>query len=98
MSDPTNFLDIAALKIAGVIGALCSLKYIKGAWHERLAMVVFAIFAAYHGSPYVANKFEFPEGVAGLLIGFLAAAVADKMMETVQSNEVWVKLRAKAGL
>lgn len=98
MSDPTNFIDIAALKIAGVVGALCSLRYIKGAWHERLTMVVFAIFAAYYGAAPLATKFGLPEGICGLLIGFLAAAVAEKAMEMVTDNEVWVKLRAKVGL
>ena len=98
MSDPMNFLDMAALKIAGVVGALCSLRYIKGAWHERLTMVVFAIFAAYHGAAPLAEKFGLPEGITGLLIGFLAAAVAERALDTVQNNEVWAKLRAKVGL
>lgn len=98
MADPTNFLDIAALKIAGVVGALCSLRYIKGAWHERLTMVVFAIFAAYHGAAPLAAKFGLPEGICGLLIGFLAAAVAEKALETVMDKELLIKLRAKVGL
>jgi hypothetical protein len=95
MSDPTNFLDVAVIKFAGIVGALCSLRYIKGAWHERLTMVVFACFAAYHGAAPLAEKFGLPEGVCGLLIGFLAAAVAEKLLELVQSNELWAKVKAK---
>lgn len=98
MSDPTNLIDVTAVKIAGVVGALCSLRYIKGAWHERLTMVVFAIFAAYHGAAPIAERFGLPEGICGLLVGFLAAAVAERALELVQNNEVWAKLRAKVGL
>lgn len=98
MDNPTNFLDLAAIKIAGVVGALCSLRYIKGSWHERLTMVVFACFGAYHGAAPLAEKFGLPEGVCGLLIGFLAAAVAEKLLDMVQSNELWAKVRAKVGL
>lgn len=98
MSDPTNFIDVAALKLAGVVGALCSLRYIKGAWYERLAMVVFATFAAYHGAAPLATRFDLPEGVTGLLIGFLAAAIAEKIMQEVQDNALWAALRRKVGL
>jgi 1,4-dihydroxy-2-naphthoate octaprenyltransferase len=93
MSDPTNFIDMVAFKLAGVVGALCSLRYIKGAWHERLTMVVFATFAAYHGAAPLAERFGLPEGISGLLIGFLAAAVAEKLLEFIQSNDFWSRIK-----
>lgn len=98
MTDPTNFIDAIALKIAGIVGALCSLKYIKGTWYERLTMVTFAIFASYYGSAPLSEKLGIPEGLTGLLIGFLAAALADKLIETVQNADVWSAIKKKVGL
>ena len=84
MNDMQSF-EAAAVKLAGVAGAMVSMKFINGSWPERLSLGVSGAVFAYFASPWVSEQLSMPEGLTGFLVGFLGMAVASKAWETIQA-------------
>ena len=78
-----NF-DTVALKLAGVVGAMVSMRFINGTWPERLSLAVSGSVLAYFASPWLAEQLSLPEGLTGFLVGFFGMAVMSRAWEAVQ--------------
>lgn len=72
-------------KLAGVVGALISMQFLKGAWPTRLIMATAGAFLSYYAADYVSVKTGLPTGLAGFLIGFFGMAVVSKLWEWLQT-------------
>ncbi len=84
MTDMQNF-DTVAVKLAGVVGAMVSMRFINGTWPERLSLAASGAVLAYFASPWLAERLSLPEGLTGFLVGFFGMAVASKAWETIQA-------------
>ena len=85
-------IDAALTKLAGVVGACISLKFINGTWPERVIMAIGGSAVSYYASPYAAQKAGLPEGLSGFLIGVFGMAICAKGWEAIQATpiaEVW---------
>lgn len=86
-----NF-EAVAVKLAGVAGAMVSMKFINGTWPERLSLGLSGAVLAYFASPYISERLGMPEGLTGFLVGFFGMAVASRAWEGVQAfpiTAVW---------
>ena len=91
MSDPNQF-DVWLTKLAGIVGALVSLRFIQGTWPERLAMAVGGSLVSLYSTPWAAYKTGLPEGLCGFLLGLFGMAVCAKLWEAIQLTpiaEMW---------
>ena len=84
MTDMQNY-EAVAVKLAGVAGAMVSMKFINGIWPERLSLGASGAVLAYFASPWVSEQLSMPEGLTGFLVGFFGMAIASKAWETVQA-------------
>ena len=84
MADMNN-IDAVAMKLAGVAGALVSMRFLQGSWPVRLSMAVSGAALAYYASPWISMKLGLPEGLTGFLVGFFGIAVVSKGWEVVQA-------------
>lgn len=84
MTEMQNY-EAVAVKLAGVAGAMVSMKFINGTWPERLSLGASGAVLAYFASPWVSEKLSMPEGLTGFLVGFFGMAIASKAWETVQA-------------
>ena len=85
-------IDAALTKLAGVVGACISLKFINGTWPERVIMAIGGSAVSYYASPYAAQKAGLPEGLSGFLIGVFGMAICAKLWEGIQATpiaEIW---------
>lgn len=78
-----NF-ETVAVKLAGVLGALVSMRFLQGSWLERLSLAIGGAVLSYFASPYVAERLSMPEGLTGFLLGLFGMAIASKAWETLQ--------------
>ncbi len=77
--------DALAAKLAGVLGALVSMRYLQGSWPARLSMAGSGSLVAYYASPYLAQLLGIPEGLAGFLTGMFGMAIVSRGWEAVQA-------------
>lgn len=84
MIEITNVDEVAA-KLAGVAGALVSMRYLQGSLSARLSMAASGSVVAYYASPSVAAWLGIPEGLSGFLIGVFGMAIVHKAWETLQA-------------
>lgn len=80
--------DALAAKLAGVLGAAVSMRYLRGSWTARLSMAVSGSLVAYYASPYLSLMLGIPEGLAGFLTGMFGTAIASRAWEAVQAAPV----------
>lgn len=86
-----NF-DAVMTKVAGVGGALISLKFITGTWPERFVMAIGGSLLSIYGTPWAAAKTGLPEGLCGFLFGLFGMAICAKVWEAIQYTpiaELW---------
>lgn len=91
MTDMQNF-ETVAVKLAGVLGALVSMRFLQGSWLERLNLAVGGTVLSYFASPWVSERLSMPEGLTGFLLGLFGMAIASKAWETLQlfpMNALW---------
>ncbi|CAB3854446.1 hypothetical protein LMG26858_01887 [Achromobacter anxifer] len=77
--------DALAAKLAGVLGALVSMRYLHGSWPARLSMAGSGSLVAYYASPYLSLLLGIPEGLAGFLTGMFGMAIVSRGWEAVQA-------------
>lgn len=83
------------IKLAGVAGSALSLFFVKGSWHERVAMSVGGAAVSYYAAPWIAGKTGLPDGLCGFFVGLFGMAVVAKAYELIQQApiaELWGKL------
>ena len=84
--------DAIAAKLAGVAGALVSMRFVQGTWPARISMAVGGAFFSYFASPYASEKLGMPEGLSGFLLGLFGMAIVSRFWEWIQTTpvaEVW---------
>lgn len=77
--------DALAAKLAGVLGAVVSMRYLQGSWPARLSMAGSGSLVAYYSSPYLALLLGIPEGLAGFPTGMFGMAIVSRGWEVVQT-------------
>jgi len=87
MIEMTNVDEVAA-RLAGVAGALVSMRFLQGSRLARLSMALSGAVISYYVSPYLAERVGIPEGLAGFLLGMFGMAVVSRAWEAVQAVPV----------
>ena len=80
--------ETLAAKLAGVAGAIVSMRFLTGTWPERAFMAACGAILSYYATPYLSLKIGLPEGLMGFLLGLFGMAVASRMWEWVQTTPV----------
>lgn len=105
MNDPTPDAHIFKL-VAGIAGAVVSLRFVQGTWVERLLMAVGGAALSYFATTPLAEWLAAPraEGVIGFFIGLFGMAIVAKVYEVVQildakqiATDLWETLKRKWG-
>ena len=97
MTDPDNILT----KVAPVAGALISLNFVKGSWHEKILMFAGGAALSFYASPYASMRTGLPEGFTGFGLGLFGMAICAKTYEIIQSlpiREIWNRILNWCGL
>jgi len=89
-SSPSEFptLDVWAAKLAGVAGALVSMRFLQGSWPERLSTAAAGAVVSYYLGPWLAERVGLPIGLTGFLVGLFGMAVMSRAWEWVQTTPV----------
>lgn len=77
--------DVIATKLAGLVGAITSYRFIPGTKKERVGLVACGAALSWYGSQYVSDKTGLPAGFAGYLTGFFGMSIAAKIHEWVRA-------------
>lgn len=80
--------DAVAVKLAGVFGAVVSMRFLQGSWLSRASMAFGGALCSYFAAPYVAQRVGIPEGLSGFLLGLFGMAIISRAWEWVQSTPV----------
>lgn len=81
-----------AMKLAGLVGAVVSMGFLKGTLPERAFMALSGAALSFYAAPWAAGLTGLPEGLTGFLIGFFGMAILSKAWEWWQSAPVGVWL------
>lgn len=84
----TSDFDAVAVKLAGVFGAVVSMRFLQGSWLSRASMAFGGAFCSYFAARYVAQRVGIPEGLSGFLLGLFGMAIISRAWEWVQSTPV----------
>lgn len=79
-------IDVIAAKLAGVAGALVSMRFLQGTWPQRISTAVCGALISFYAAPYVASRVGIPEGLSGFLMGLFGMAIASRLWEWVQTT------------
>lgn len=99
----SNDFDVIAAKLAGVAGALVSMRFLQGSWPQRISTAICGALISFYAAPYVSARVGIPEGLGGFLMGLFGMAIASRLWEWVQTTPVagvwqividWLKKRA----
>ena len=89
MTPPTELnLDALTTKLAGILGAIVSMKFLQGSWAERLSTAAAGAIVSYYLTPSLSSRIGMPEGLAGFLLGLFGMAVMSRGWEWVQTTPV----------
>ena len=80
--------DALAAKLAGVAGALVSLKFLNGSWTARVSTAVLGAILSYYVAPSVSTLAGLPLGLTGFLCGLFGMAIMSRAWEWVQTTPV----------
>jgi len=75
-------------RVAGVAGALVSMRFIAGSIAERLVMAAGGALFSFFASEYVAHKLAIPEGLAGFLLGLFGMSILSRIWDWVQTVSI----------
>ncbi|GGX11068.1 hypothetical protein GCM10007242_16380 [Pigmentiphaga litoralis] len=78
-------IDGLAVKLAGVAGALVSMRYLQGSLLARISMAASGSLVSYYAAPHVAHLTGMPEGLTGFLLGVFGMAIVSRAWEGVQA-------------
>lgn len=88
MIEMTN-IDEVAVRLAGVAGALVSMRFLHGKTRtEKFSLFISGSIASYYGSPFLAELTSIPEGFMGFLAGVFGMAIVARIWEAVQAFPV----------
>mgnify|MGYP000608996303 CR=1 FL=1 len=79
--------DGALLKLlAGSVGAVVSLRFVRGSVFEKVLMVIGGSALSYFGTPFVADYLSMTdaEGLVGFMMGLFGMAIITKVYEVIQ--------------
>ena len=88
MSAPDLSFDAMAAKLAGVAGALVSLKFLNGTWPERISTAILGAISSYYAAPWVSTMTGLPLGLTGFLCGLFGMAIMSRAWEWVQTTPI----------
>lgn len=80
--------DALAAKLAGVVGAMVSMRFLQGSRTAKISMAATGAVLAYYGSPWLAGFLGIPEGLSGFLCGFLGMAIMSRLWQAVQEAPI----------
>lgn len=95
--------DVFAAKLAGVAGALVSMRFLQGTWPQRIGTAICGALISFYAAPYVAARVGIPEGLSGFLLGLFGMAIASRFWEWIQTTPIagvwqividWLKKKA----
>lgn len=81
-------LDAWGVKLAGVAGALVSMKFLSGTLSQRLTSAASGVLLSYYAAPTLSHKIAMPEGLAGFLLGLFGMAIVSRAWEFVQDTPI----------
>lgn len=84
----TEYGDIVATKLSGVVGAFVSMRFLSGTFKERASSALAGVVTSFYSAPWVAMRLGLPEGLAGFLIGLFGMAVCSRIWIWVQSSTI----------
>lgn len=90
MEQPTQMDPSIVKLIASTLGALASLRFLKGlAWPEKVAMTVGGIALSYFGATPIATRVNMldAEGLVGFLLGLFGMAIVARLYEAIQGAD-----------
>jgi hypothetical protein len=89
----TDFnLDVWAAKLAGVAGALVSMRYIQGSPTAKAGMFISGSLVSYYASPFLTDKVGMPLQLSGFLLGMFGMTIISRVWEWIQAapiGELW---------
>lgn len=89
MPHPTEInVDALAAKLAGVAGAIVSMKFLQGTLLQRVFTAFAGALMSYYTTPHISERIGMPEGLTGFLIGLFGMAIASRGWEWVQTTPV----------
>jgi hypothetical protein len=89
MDDPSSI----AKHVAGPLGAISALFWIKDTWPRRIAMVGIGCALSYYAAPSLSDWAHVPGGLAGYLLGLFGMATVNKVFTTWDALDLGVILR-----
>lgn len=90
MPNPSDLppIELWAAKLAGVAGALVSMRFLQGTWPERISTAAAGAILSYYMADWLAAKVGLPLGLTGFLLGLFGMAVMSRAWEWVQTTPV----------
>lgn len=88
MNIPPFDFDTYAVKLAGVAGAIVSMRFLQGTLWERLLTAFAGAALSYFATPWLSGRIGLPEGLAGFLLGLFGMAVMSRAWEWVQTTPI----------
>lgn len=79
-------VEMWASRLAGVAGALVSMRFLNGTVFERLLMAVGGAFFSFYAAPWAANRLSLPEGLCGFLLGLFGMSILARLWEWMQTT------------
>lgn len=81
-------IEVWGARLAGVAGALVSMRFLSGSIFERTLMAIGGAFFAFYATEWVASKVGLPEGLCGFLLGLFGMSILSRTWEWMQSTNV----------
>lgn len=89
-SNPSDLpaAELWAAKLAGVAGALVSMRFLQGSWSEKISTAAAGAIVSYYLGPWLSERVGLPLGLTGFLVGLFGMAVMSRAWEWVQTTPV----------
>lgn len=81
-------LESIAAKLAGIAGALVSMRFLKGTVVEKLTMAAGGAVFSFFAADFVATKTSVPPGLSGFLLGLFGMSILSRAWEWFQSTTI----------
>jgi hypothetical protein len=75
-------------KLAGVMGALVSMRFLKGPVVSRLVMAAGGALFSWYAAEYVSSRTSLPEGLAGFLLGLFGMSILSRIWDWIQTTSI----------
>lgn len=75
-----------ALRLAGIAGAVVSVRFVSGSYVHRALMVAGGAFFSFYATDWVADKLAMPAGLVGFLLGLFGMSVLSRVWEWMQQT------------